>query len=308
MTDTGVQMKYSLIFIALLQIAACSSPVKNYSQSRSEALNITIADGITNGLDSQLHDVSRKAMDDSLKNVDGSSNVKTATGVYLSGAKYAGELVTTPGITDVLGGSIMLLNTLTTNNRVPALSYGHIIWMPTELVSGENEAKKYLNKLYYDASVLTLREMGFTVNTRTFTHVPTFGKTTIHKITYLKGNECDDGYLDKHVEGKYECRLFVSDYKPIIDDNTPTWLGNKPTYHWTNRNSGPYAFVSIWLANPDSLSTDGMYRSFPIDDFQTNLMKHLPSWIYAYLPPNKTRNYPLILNQDRVLYFIEPSI
>jgi len=203
----------------------------------------------------------------------------------------------------------MLLRTLTTSNREPALIFGNMVWMPLALAlaSDEKDAQIYLNELFMNASMKALSELGYSIKHKTITHTPTFGTTTIHKIIYLQGNECSPAYLEKHIEGKYECRLFVVVKEPKLIEDTPKWIDKNNTYHWTHRNGGPAAAVSVRLGIPDDSSSKGRYTHFHNDDFQKQLSHYLPAWVYIYLAPISERIYPVILNGGRELYFVEPQ-
>lgn len=287
-----------LILSILLTITGCSASKRYVVDSEySFAKNVLIAAEVDR-TKMYLKDTPYEDVKQALEKEGHGKEVNQVIGVSLAGAKYGGLMTATPGISDALGGSIMLLHSITKYTYEPVQHTGHIIWMPKSYAKNTADAEKKIKSILEDAYLSSLpKDYSFTK--RTFKFKPTFGDPGEHQVTNIEGGVCSN---EKEV-----CRLVYSTEEPIEDRLTPSWLSEDKSYFWSFGVDEPPAAVRITLAERDKpkLSSPA-FKPFYTHDYLETVSSKLPDWIYIYSPSTRDRQYPAVYNKGETLYFISP--
>lgn len=312
--------KYLLIL--LVALAGCSSNiVRPYDPQHSEAYNVARADGLTQGYSDQLKDVPYSKIEESAKNV-GPNNTGTALGLAVAAGDFSNLSSPPPGISGAMSGAFFLLGALLnvqTAADVPALNYQILAWMPTDFVKDKKHINRQWRKILSLAMKKSLIDLGYS-----YTKEKVKSNGHIYQQTVIGKNECSQKNLqasiDKNNEkhNTYKCLLIISfnngkwSISPKEPElvNSPPWLTSKQAYEYSTGLYEAKAYIGDYVEVKEA---DNSYesRDFTPNKYQDKiyirLAHYLPKWAYVYLPPRKGRNYPVIYNQDRALYFIQPK-
>ncbi len=217
----------------------------------------------------------------------------------MSGAKYGGLIAATPGISNALGGSIMLLHSLTKSYYEPVRHLGNIIWMPKSYAKNADEAQRLIENMLKKAYLSNLPKK-YHLSENAYSFKPTFGSSKDYHVTNIEGGLCS---REKEV-----CRLVVVSNKPTENHLTPTWLSEEKSYFWSLGSDEPSAAAHITLERREEPPQGGVrFKHFYTHKYLLEVSKKLPEWIYIYSPSTKGRKYPVVYNKGEALYFISPK-
>ena len=296
-------MKTIATILSFFFIVGCSSGPYKYDPTKSAALNYATAGGVV-GAGKQIKDVPREQVKQALERDGFDPDAELAVGVGLASAKYAGLMAATPGISNALGGSIFFLRSLLSGSYQPHLYPGHFAWMPIKLANDSDEAEEVIQEIFVDAfrkslpNGVSLRKIKKTYNP---TLAPKYTKT--HYVIEGDNNNCQ---LEKDEKA---CAILMNVQNPDIEP-VPEFLGNGNGYFWSRRKGEPQFLFTVNTfefqeRSPTNKRGVPYYASY---EFLKRMSSHLPKWVYYYTPPTKDRPYPIILNQGKTYYFIEPEI
>ena len=300
----------SILFLLLLSasIIGCSNShyykskqYNTYDSARSKAMNVVLAGKITTRSKSDLKDMPYVEYEKAMKEAGYSNDIGTVAGIGLSTAKFSANMIATPGISDSLGGGIMLLHTLTKSDYDPVRYNGAIIWMPRTLVKNTKEAKIYVEKLLTDAFLNSLSdEYSYKLVERVFT--PTFGNSKTYSHYIIKGGRCN-------ADPDKECKLSILVQSPNLEKHAPNWLLTDDSYHWSPAKDMSSVGIHVKIGPKNEAGTHKYRpdRLFMTDAMLITMSALLPEWIYYYSPYSQDRNYPVVLNKGETNYFIQPK-
>lgn len=298
-------MRFYLLIISFSILTGCglisAKPNTNYDKSLSEAMNIARLGGITNPKRGPVVDTPYKDIEKALINNSQKGDVANAIPIALAGAKLSGAMAATSGISSGFGGGLMLLRSLTTSDRIPSLNDGLIAWMPLSYAADKKEAAKKMKEILRSAYLKALpsnTSSRFEMHTKT----ATFGAINKYPRDVIKGGDCD--FIED------ECQLVISASPYPHKTKQPAWLGHEDSYFWTFSKDPAYAWAKVIKNKPRS--NDFRMKTFGVIQTREYIQKatsFLPEWIFIYDAPNKDKNenYPVIFNQGKALYFIEPK-
>jgi uncharacterized protein (UPF0297 family) len=217
-------MKVLLSLCVFVVLTGCSTSKRYVIDSEySFAKNVLIAAEVDR-TKMYLKDTPYEEIEEALAEEGHGKEVNQVIGVSLAGARYGGLMTATPGISDALGGSIMLLHSLTKYSYEPVQHTGHIIWMPKSYAKNTDDAQNKIKAILEEAYLSSLpKDYSFTKETLTFK--PTFGAPSEHQVTNIEGGVCS---TEKEV-----CRFVYSTKEPIEDRLTPTWFSEDKSYFWS---------------------------------------------------------------------------
>ncbi len=288
-----------LILSLLLTITGCSTSERYVIDSDySFAKNVLIAAEVDR-TKMYLKDTPYEEVEAALEKEGYGKEANQVIGVSLAGARYSGLMTATPGISDALGGSIMLLHSLTKYSYEPVQHTGHIIWMPKSYARDAVDAQNKIKVILEDAYLSSLPK-GYSSIENTFTFKPTYGDPKEHHVIDIEGSVCSS---EKEV-----CRFVYSTEEPIENHLSPTWLSEDKSYFWSFGVDEPPAAVRITLVerNKPKFSTPA-FKAFYTHDYLKTVSSKLPDWIYIYSPAASDRKYPVVYNKGETLYFITPK-
>lgn len=296
-------MKFYLLIISFSILTGCglisAKPNTNYDKSLSEAMNIARLGGITNPKRGPVVDTPYKDIEKALIKSSQKGDVANAIPIALAGAKLSGTMAATSGISSGLGGGLMLLRSLTTSDRIPALNNGLIAWMPLSYAADKKEAAKKMKEILRSAYLKALpsnTSSRFEMHTKT----ATFGAINKYPRDVITGGDCD--FIED------ECQLVISASLYPHKTKQPAWLGHEDSYFWTFSKEGSYAWAKIIKNKPGSIDTHiKPFKSINTREYRQKISHFLPEWMFLYNAPNKDENYPVIFNKGKALYFIEPK-
>ena len=295
-------MKTIATILSFFFIVGCSSGPYKYDPTKSAALNYATAGGVV-GAGKQIKDVPREQVKQALERDGFDPDTELAVGVGLASAKYAGLMAATPGISNALGGSLFFLKTLFTGSYQPHLSPGYFGWMPVQMASNEEEALIKLENILVNAfreslpSNVTLRKQ-----TRKYNPPLGFEYEQTHYILEGDRKNC----ILK--EGEDACAILMINREPAVAQ-APDFLGAGQSYYWSRRKGESLLLFGVNTFKFKEAVARYMrgISYYSSHEFRQKMSSHLPAWIYYYMPPTKERPYPVILNQGKTYYFIEPA-
>jgi len=303
---------YLPIILSLLAGCAANAP-RQYDPLHSEAYNIARADGLTLGRTDDIHDVPYSKIEEATKNV-GPNHTGTVLGLASSASDFANLSTPPPGFSSAMSGTFFLLGALLNTGHYPLALGGHTIaWMPTDIVKDKEHPNFTMKAIYKKAVWNALKANGYKIEQK-----PRH-RNGYHFMRYvLTGHNCNPdkvaAYAKKHDfdNTKYECELSIN-FNGGIDNEPdlvwpPAWIGKKKRYYYGSGEKDPgigYA-IRIISIEPDTYDSDYI-DLINYQKVNVQLSKNLPDWVYFYRQPTKKRPYPVILNKDRVLYFIQPD-
>ena len=301
-------MKHILTIILInITLIGCSTNYSkedwynNYDASRSKAMNVVITGNIQTRSQDKLKDMPYKEYEAHMMKAGYKADIETVAGVGLAAAKFSGNMIATSGISDAAGGTIMLLHALTKSDYDPVRYNGGVIWMPSNLVNNENEAKTYIESMLTKVFLDSLSdEYSYELTERVFTS--TFGDPKTHKHYIISGGVCDE-------DPEIECKLEVDVRLPNSEKPAPQWISKKPVYHWSSAKEMPFAAVRVKTGPKGKAGLSGYSpnRLFIDNAMYLRISNALPEWIYLYSPYSKDRAFPVVYNKGEINYFIEPK-
>ena len=290
------------IFLSLLLATGCSTGPYKYDPTKSAALNYATAGGVV-GAGKQIKDVPREQVKQALERDGFDPDAELAVGVGLASAKYAGLMAATPGISNALGGSIFFLHSLFSSSYQPHLRKGMFAWMPTSMAIDEEDASHQMEKLLINAFKKAAPE-GVEIDRVTKYFKSTLGIESQVDFLIVTGDRINCKLQD----GEDACVLRISVNEPE-KEISPEFIAHGPSYYWSRRKDEPRFFYYV-AAYSFGKKSGRFKRDIPYytsKEFYERMLQYLPGWVYAYMPPTKSRPYPIILNQGKTYYFIEPA-
>ena len=172
--------------------------------------------------------------------------------------------------------------------------------MPKDYAENAVDARKKLKTLLEDAYISSIPEE-YNITEKKIVFKPTFGDAEEYTVRNIEGGVCP---TDEQV-----CRFVYEDAAPIENYKTPTWLPYTESYFWSFGEETPYAAARITRAKRGYPTyTFYQYTAFYTHEYLKEVSSKLPEWIYIYSPALHDRQYPVIYNQGKVLYFIKPEL
>lgn len=163
-------------------------------------------------------------------------------------------------------------------------------WMPRTEARNPREAREAFQPIVLDALAKALPEHEISLAPPRWRPDPENPRGIFHHLR-LDGPACDP------------CGIYSEIWSGWTRNparvRAPETLGRYPAWRWGGDNAagrwGGYPFV------------EGLTVEQRLLFFQ-ELSRHLPEWAYFYLPPSEMLlDFPLMINQGRPLYFIEPA-
>lgn len=297
----------------LVGCAGASAPMAyRYDPSFSEARNVMEA-GHIGGLQDLPYQKYQEAREAVLK-----KGIDLDTGATLAGGAAFGALnfiSPPPGFRAGGAGLAGLAAWLLIDTTHPGTSSHIFAWMPADEASSPEQAKMKLYKIFKDALAAAIKDTswpkGYSVNLKERAETSAKDGFVGEIEAVISGSDCDDNFVRCGYRG-FRTPLPRS-------ETAPDFLGGGNAYVWRWPVEGRY-----WAIVPDQskskVSSHGTtvewYAEFPDVDFYEAFTRHLPKWVYVYLAPQRWSHdvdgkyvlprYPVVVNQGRVLYFIEP--
>lgn len=299
-----------------LALTGCASTT-NYAQrhadlghysadpSRSRALNVAVATGLTEceaGQCKPLSDMPRSELPESLRaasNIKITETLADAWSVGHGAAQIAGAASVVSGLSGWSAGVLSIGSIFLEPSTLddPALVPTMIAWMPKLMADSPAQAREKMMKMVADA-LPRGKFQGYGVE------IDRYGEFSV-AAAFVKAGMCGS---------QVACAIDLhSVSKPSIVKGPPDWLQEDLAYVWTNWERG--ATTSAELRNISLLvyrvDTES-HASLPWPEdlnaraYLAKLSANLPEWVYIYLPPTEAHGYPLILNQGEPLLFVEP--
>lgn len=277
----------------------------NADPSRSRALNVAVATGLTEceaGECKPLSDVPRSELPKSLRTASNIMIAETLADAWSVGhgtAQIAGAASVISGLSSWSAGLLSVGSIFLGPSDLddPALVPTMIAWMPESMADSPNQAREKMTAIVANA-LPTGTVQGYQVRVDRYRD---FGVAA----NFAKRGVCG---------GPIVCAVDVRYIKmPSFATRPPDWLPNGPVYVWTNwqREATTSSDLrSITMRNL-RVDTEG-YEDLPWPEdlnaraYLAKLSANLPEWVYIYLPPTEAHGYPLILNQGEPLLFVEP--
>lgn len=319
MRKTSVRLVLAALAAAVLAGCASSPSRKLMEQhygghaGRSEALNVALASGLTECTEegcTPLADLPRAELPAELRDapsyVDRNARQYNAN-MYWAGATLLGAS-NSIGLGRFAASGLMVVEALLKPSILPhaALKPQVIAWMPKALAEDAKAAERQLEAMLQEAVRKHLPEGYALAGTPEKAIVPEG-----HILEYVTGPGCADPEQGPREE---QCWLDVWAAKPEALDRAPGWVGvSGPVWHWRPwepgaRNVGHSATIR---AEVNALMPNGiLFQNHPTMYTAEDLVKlsaELPAWVYLYWPPTEATGAPLMFNQGRVLFFLEPK-
>ena len=294
-------IKYLPFLVAVFVLSACGSNPYKSDPKQSEALNAARAGGIAS---LQLKDVPREKIEQALKREGLDPDTEAAIGLGFASAKYAGLMAATPGISNLLGGTLFALDALFSRKHEPHLRRGNFAWMPISMAKDEEEAQQVMKEILVKAMIETIGDHVRLV-TEEVSYDPTLAPS------YTKTVYAVEGHPDCVPENENQfCELAITVDEPEVA-YTPDFLGKGKSYRWSlHKNSPRFYFFGVVLM--EHIRNGAKYVRHVSEhsevEFRRKVTERLPEWFFVYHPPGKKEKpYPLVLNKGRILYFVEPA-
>ncbi len=307
----------AVLCLGLLAGCASTSPPVEYKNNPqwSEARNVMEAAHI-HGMTDLPYKKYQEAKEEALK-----KGMKLDTGPSLLGGTTFGALnyISPPtGFSSGAAGLMGVASWLLIGNDHPGLQSRIFVWMPMDTSSSPEDAQQRIIKLLDDAAEAAIREThlpdGYTANTKTIQYDSP--KRPIRFLN-ISGPDCDKEYM-------YCGYGALGGFSGIPQaDIAPDFLGGSNAYVWHYIKYDHYFSHQIGQSKYLSIARDGRgfakewYAVFPDVEFFQAFTRHLPKWVYVYLAPQRWSGqvdgkyalpkYPVVINQGRVFYFIEPA-
>lgn len=305
-------MKYTaIILVWLLFLSGCATTPNyakkhaqagdyNYTPSRSKALNVAVATGLTQCDEegcAPLSDVPRDKLPASMQNMSNVEIMDAVTNALVIG-KGIGQMVGAIGVITGLGniaGGLMSLGTLfigPSHLANPATQGFFIAWMPKSMAGSPAEARKLMGRILFKAAPRQFPG-------RRHMHVKKFAEGAGTKVTF-----CDDNNKDCWIPN---VAVYVWENKPSVA-RQPDWLGGEPAYVWQNWPAGAYEDYGNGVIGANWARTE---HGMPVTKMRAYFRAwsaNLPKWVYIYMPPVEGHvSYPVMFHRGKALLFIEPK-
>lgn len=274
----------------------------------SEALNVARATGLTECSNSEckpLRDVSRADLPASMQgktNIQLASSVMDALVIGQGVGQVAGVVSVVSGVGQVAGGLLTLGTFLTgpSPRDAPVTQAWILAWMPDSKATTSEQAVAQMRSIIRNA----MPEQ-FDGGTAEFDN--TFDGGTNVRL-----------YDEQDCQSPYYCGVHIRVQEPYKSEQSPSWsAGHGAAYVWQNwkrgsNTDGTYHHIRIHFNRRNPAARDP-YKQLPLAKsidrraFLIEMSKGLPAWAYIYLPPTERHNFPAMLNQGKLLLFIEPA-
>ncbi len=290
--------------VIVASLAGCASGPIPYQDSHSLAYNVALNGGVEQ---ERLHDVTlTKEQATHLADTVGFRSLDTAMSFALPGA----------GLTNwqAGGGAALGLVTSMLKSQIDQAADRVILmaWMPKSMASNSMVARNHFAGIVRTAMEGAIHDVGLTWSKSS----PDIENDKKKNRTYyfLSGEEKGWNCPVSDPDGKYVDNIACSVYSNIVlpsSVSSPTLPGVKSgqSYLFGFHDSGKYAFFTpdTW----DSIHASAVYASSSVDtgQFLQAVSKHLPKWVYIYVPANEVEQdgekvkFPFVLHQGKALLF-----
>lgn len=310
-------MRYLLCGLMALALGGCASVNYaqkhadaghyNYNPNDSMALNVARATGLTECDEdgcAPLRDVPREKLPASLQgktDLELASSVMDALTLGQGVGQIAGVASVVTGVGNLAGGLLTLGSFFTgpVSMDNPATKGWIIAWMPKSIANTEELARAEMVSLIKNALPRTFNSYSFKFADQT--------DENFLRVMFYGGNACGKPH--------YYCQLDIFFHLPTTVMASPSWANNGPAYVWQNwkldqSSNGSFYFIDVEFRRYP-VNGEGGDVAMPKDldprAYLAELSKKLPSWAYIYLPPTERHDYPAMLNQGKLLLFVEPK-
>lgn len=208
------------------------------------------------------------------------------TGVALGVAQMAKMTSTPPGVSPGLGGFLMLLSAL--GDHRPESPRNHVIvMMPESTVPSGADPLPTLIDAFGAAGVYALSADSYELQEKE--NRPPLGPTTVERTLTFKGGACQDKVC---VMATALFRSGGGQRYELVD--APAYLGGGRTYRWFNANWSYFPRITV---DKKPVQADTLLK----------LAEKLPDWIYLYFAADRSRSFPFMTGQGKLLLFVKPS-
>ena len=298
------KIAFAVICCSLLAaLSGCATnadaQVERYAKrdpSMSLARNIALSTSLT-GEKGPLVDV-YFPKDENNKELIGASNNVLNNSLNLAGMVGAGTMV---------AGSLskgFLLGALLSSSELPhpALQEQLIAWMPQKLAADEKAASKIMKARLKEAFIKSLPE-AYRYEEYEEISKPLLAAAQAKVYAQIIGPGCPSS-------NGFECRVNFYVNQPLKIEQGPEWVGGGGRYLWKNWKDGDKsgynsASVKVYLAKPKDYYREGAseWGLAHGNELYIRMSAYLDDWVYLYIPPTKSRPYPVIYNAGTPFYF-----
>lgn len=298
----------------LVGCASASLPVAYKYDSRfSEARNLMEAAHIggLRDLPYKRYREAREAAQNKGINLD--------TGPTLAGGAAFGALnfiSPPPGFSSAGAGLAGFASWLLIDTTHPGTNSHIFAWMPVDEASSPEQAKMKLYGIFKDALAGAIQDTSwpkdYSVNLKERSETSAKDSFVGELEVVITGGDCDKKFM----------RCGYRGFRTPLPrtEMAPDFLGGGHAYVWRWPVETRY-----WAIVPEKSKTKvsrqgttvDWYAGFPDIDFYKAFTRQVPRWVYVYLAPQSWSHgvdgkyalpqYPIVINQGRVLYFIAPA-
>jgi len=228
---------------------------------------------------------------------DSPAPVPSSHGTTLADAGFAVSTISNPppGIGNGGGlalGALSLLGSLPVER--PVYNRHVYAWVPLDLAPSPDDAAQLAKAEFQDALVKAF-DPGQALEEREGSFTPTLAPTTRHRVWVRSGCQpFKDRHRDDFDRGcSGAVRVFVK----------------KPENLRSHQPAPPFLvrFASVRGPIELNVSIEGIFSDWWKDDGNVQAVsRHLPAWMFIYVPPRKDGVPPRVLAQGEVLEFREP--
>lgn len=319
-----MKWSYFLILSSALALTACqTNPSKPYAADpgRSYAKNVMLAGGIGGDLRDVSWQDAKKAREKALAKGAVDSGEPSLVGAGAFGV--VNYLAPPPGFSMAGAGVMGALSWMAVGSTDPSSAPHVIAWMPKSGATSTKSAQAEFAALIAAAMKKAVNNVqlpaGYSFGDITTTATGPFGGTGewTETTVVISGSRCSEPLM--------KCSFNITLKEPY-DGFAPTGNGSYPAYsfvaHGTAhedhtgwiRQSAP-----VMSSNKASASVKSWSAILPEAEFYVALSRHLPDWVYIYLPGGQRVSrhtpddkyswlpYPVLLNQGSTYYFIQPE-
>jgi hypothetical protein len=307
--------------LCLVWLAGCAStppPVAYKSNPRwSEARNVMEAAHIPG-----MQDISYQKYQEA-KNTALAKGMKLDTGPSVLGGTTFGALnyMSPPtGFSSGAAGLMGLASWMLTSDKHPGLDSHIFAWMPDEGLASEDAALTKFYGILKEAITKTVNEFAWPDGYQASILGGVYSRYDNRINVMITGGDCDKAEILCGYHGFIAPLPRHEPAPDILGSGNAYVFGRLPIEgkHWLIIPGVSKSKVfNPEPGKPKSASNSVWYAGFPDLEFYTALTRNLPKWVYIYLAPQHWSiydgtkyilpKYPVVINQGRVLYFVEPA-
>lgn len=277
----------SLIILSLFLNACVANKVKQDANSKpSEALQVVEAGGLEG-----LRDLTQADLKKAWK-IDDSSNSQAAVRASMAAGTAMGIYSPPPGFSSSASTNLLTAGAILSFFKVNEAKYLHTFaWMPKSEASTSEDALKKLKKYFLTAYQKVLPKHQVSIVNEI---IPGRKNKRPYRHIKIVGENCQPRC------GAYGS-IFTTARKPSLD-TAPDFMGGQETWTWKKFTFTNPAFSAC--CGGYGFSEGGFKDEKQKFVFLSELTRHLPAWVYIYIPPKYGAGLPMVFNKGRQLLFV----